>query len=238
MSRAPSMSGISTEARSRYRTIEEMVVWAVREAILRGTFKPGEKLPQEPLAQALGVSRIPVRAAFRQLEAEGLVVLFPNRGAFVRSLDPSEVEEIYDLRIILETFALRSAMERVTEAEIEELSALADRMDDLGDGEEFFDLRQTFYQRLYDLAGRPRTAEMISKLRADVGRYWLSLRVVGHGDSGHRVITDAIRARDPVAAEAWLEEHLTKVSKELQLRVHAQHRSGEDDERPTLVTNH
>ena len=221
------MSEIASDARSRYRTIEEMVVWAIREAILRGAFKPGEKLPQERLAEALGVSRIPVRAAFRQLEAEGLVVIFPNRGAFVRSLDPSEVAEIYDLRIILEKFALRSAMERLGESEIAELSDLAARMDEVGEGDEFLDLRQRFYRRLYEIAARPRTVEMILKLRADVGRYWLTLRVVGHEDSGHRVIVDAIRAGDPVSAEQWLEEHLTKVSKELQLRVQAQH-SGDE----------
>lgn len=214
-----SMEGIASEATSKYRTVEEMVVAAVREAILSGIFKPGEKLPQEQLAQSLGVSRIPVRAGLRKLEAEGLVVFYPHRGATVRMLQRSEVAEIYDLRILLETFALRSAVEHITPEEVEELSELANELDQPGEGDDWLELRQGFYRRLYTIAGRPRTADLIERLRADVGRYWLGVRVVEHGRAEHRVIVDAVRERDTKAAEEWLAQHLTKVSHELQRRI-------------------
>lgn len=214
-----SMEGIASEAASKYRTVEEMVVAAVREAILSGIFKPGEKLPQEQLAQSLGVSRIPVRAGLRKLEAEGLVVFYPHRGATVRMLKRGEVAEIYELRILLETFALRSAVERITPEEVEELSALADELDQPGEGDDWLELRQAFYRRLYTIARRPRTADLIERLRADVGRYWLGVRVVEHGRAEHRVIVDAVRAGDTKAAEEWLTQHLTKVSSELQRRI-------------------
>lgn len=214
-----SMEGIANEAASKYRTVEEMVVAAVREAIVSGVYKPGEKLPQEQLAQSLGVSRIPVRAGLRKLEAEGLVVFYPHRGATVRRLEVSEVAEIYDMRILLETFALKSAIDRVTPEEVDELTQLADELDQPGEGDDWLELRQEFYRRLYTIADRPRTADLISKLRADVGRYWLGVRVVEHGRAEHRVIVEAVRAGDSKKAEEWLARHLTKVSKELQRRI-------------------
>jgi DNA-binding GntR family transcriptional regulator len=215
----PSLDRIARAARSNYRTVEEMVVAAIREAVLSGIYGPGDKLPQEKLAQALGASRIPVRAALRQLEAEGLVVFSPHRGATVRTLEPSDVQEMYELRILLETFAVRSAIEQITPDEVDELEAIVDDLDRLGEGEEWLKLREHFYSRLYAIAGKPLTAELIAKLRADVGRYWLSLRLVDHSSTTHRVIIDAIRAGDAKEAEAWLAEHLTNVSEELQRRV-------------------
>ena len=213
------MELIANRATPRYRTVEEMVVAAVREAILSGIYKPGEKLPQEQLAQSLGVSRIPVRAGLRQLESEGLVVFYPHRGAAVRRLEVSEIAEIYDLRILLESFALKSAISKISSDEVDELMLLAEQLDQPGDGDDWVELRQQFYRRLYAIAERPRTADMISRLRADVGRYWLGLRVVEHQRSEHRVIVDAVRDRDPNTAELWLAEHLTEVSTELQRRV-------------------
>lgn len=224
----PSIDQIARAAQSNYRTVEEMVVAAIREAVLSGIYGPGDKLPQEKLAQALGASRIPVRAALRQLEAEGLVVFSPHRGATVRRLEPADVEEIYELRILLETFALRSAIAEITAAEVDELEAIVEELDRLGEGEEWLGLREHFYSRLYAIARRPLTAELIAKLRADVGRYWLSLRLVDHSSTTHRVIIDAIRAGDAKEAETWLAEHLTSVSKELQRRVGAQQSATRD----------
>lgn len=228
MTDPPSIDQIAQAAKSNYRTVEEMVVAAIREAVLSGIYGPGDKLPQEKLAQALGASRIPVRAALRQLEAEGLVVFSPHRGATVRTLEPADVEEIYELRILLETFALRSAIDEITPAEVDELEAIVEELDRIGEGEEWLRLREHFYSRLYAIARKRLTAELITKLRADVGRYWLSLRLVDHSSTTHRVIIDAIRAGDAREAEAWLAEHLSSVSRELQRRVAAQQSPSRD----------
>ena len=226
MTRAPddvTLEQIANQARSRYRTAEEMVTSAIREAVLAGVYQPGEHLPQEQLAEALGVSRIPVRTALRQLEAEGLVVLEPHRGATVRVLEAADIEEIYQLRILLETFLVRSVISLATAEDIDALDSIADDLDRLEEGPDWLALRERFYDRLYESAKRPLTAELIAKLRADVGRYWLSLRLSDHESRGHGVIVEAIRNRDPEAAEAWLSEHLTEVSSELQRRV-AEHK--------------
>ena len=222
MNEAPSdvtIEQIAERARSRYRTVEEMVTAAIREAILSSVYGPGDKLPQEHLAQELGVSRIPVRAALKHLEAEGLVVFTPHRGATVRALGAADIEEIYQLRILLETFAMRSAMELVTADQLDTLEAIARELDRLDEGPEWLLLRERFYEQLYAVAKRPLTAEIISKLRADVGRYWLTLRLSDHGSGGHRVIVEAMRKGDSEAAEAWLTDHLNEVSSELQRRV-------------------
>ncbi len=213
------IEAIAERARSQYRTVEEMVTAAIREAILSGVYGPGEKLPQEHLAGELAVSRIPVRAALKHLEAEGLVVFTPHRGATVRALEAADIEEIYQLRILLETFALRSAIRLVTPEELDVLERIAAELDRVDEGPNWLKLRERFYERLYAIAKRPLTAEIIGKLRADVGRYWLSLRLSDHGSGGHHVIVEAMRAGDSEGAETWLAEHLDEVSRQLQRRV-------------------
>ena len=212
----------------RFRTAEEMVVSVLRESILLGALAPGHRLRQESLAEELGVSRVPIRAALRHLESEGLVVSVPHKGAMVRRLEPEEIAETYELRILLETHALRAAVERVTAEEVGELQALADEIDRLTPGDDWLDATEAFYMRLYEIAGRPLTADLIARLRTNVGRYWLSLKVLHHEGFTHRVIVDAIAAGDSTEAEAWLVDHLTLVSKELQRRVR-DHRAVHED---------
>ena len=96
------------------QSVEEVVTNALREAILSGELRPGDRLLQEQLAEQLRVSRIPLRDALRRLEAEGLVRIGPRRGAEVTSLTPSDVKEIYDLRIKLETELLEAAIAALT----------------------------------------------------------------------------------------------------------------------------
>ena len=92
-------------ANLRCSTVEEAVTAALREAIITGVLKPGERLRQAALAKELNTSRVPVAAALHNLAAEGLVDYAPHRGAAVRVLEPEELEETYQLRIVLETFA-------------------------------------------------------------------------------------------------------------------------------------
>lgn len=210
---------IALTASTQYRTVEDMVTWAIREAILVGLYRPGDKLPQEKLATDLGVSRVPVRASLRKLEAEGLVIISPHKGATVRRLAPEEVAEIYELRIVLETYALQSAIKHLTDEQIDELSRLADKLDASGDAAELPVLREQFTSALLTMSKRPRTADIVARLRADVGRYWLGFRAVRDDHyhlSTHRLLVDALRSRDLRKAQTWIREHFTAVSEELQ----------------------
>src|SRR5215510_2814010 len=92
------------------QTTADSVAAALRTALHQGRWSPGTALRQEELAAEFGVSRIPVREALNKLQAEGLVVVEPNRGAFVASLSVADVHEVFDLRVLLECDALRHAI--------------------------------------------------------------------------------------------------------------------------------
>src|SRR5438874_5121119 len=96
-----------------YRTMQQIVTEKLRGAILDGTFKPNERLNPADLAKVLVVSRIPTREALRTLEAEGLVTFYPHRGAVVSTMSPEEIEEVYEIRILLEISAAQRAVKRM-----------------------------------------------------------------------------------------------------------------------------
>jgi DNA-binding GntR family transcriptional regulator len=179
------------------------------------------------LAEKLGVSRIPVRSALFQLESDGLVELRPHRGAVVRALTPRQIDEIYDIRIQLESHALRLAMASMTVERLRQLSILAREMDDVDDGDGWVDARIAFYSELYDAAQNPLLVNMIERLRSDVGRYWLRRRKVGR-EPGHRPLLEFVTAGDANAAVAWLQQHLRDVAAELRVLVeHGGSRDGD-----------
>jgi len=98
-------------------TRQDAVLDAIREAIYRGEIEPGARIIQEDLAARLGVSRIPIREAFRTLQAEGLVALERNRGAICRPLDAKDLADLYDVRLTLEMLAVRTAAARYANLE-------------------------------------------------------------------------------------------------------------------------
>src|SRR5262245_28054724 len=108
------------------QTIASMTITALRERILRGDYPEGEPLRQDAIADELGVSRIPVREALRQLEAEGLVTFSPHRGAVVSSLSLEEIDELFELRADIECDLLRRAIPRMTEEQLERATDVLD----------------------------------------------------------------------------------------------------------------
>lgn len=185
----------------------------IREGILDGTLPPGMKLRQETLADSIGISRVPVRSALIQLEADGLVEVLPRRGAVVRALSLSEANEVYQLRILLEREALRISMSEMNPERLEHLRELAQRADDTSEGSEFVAARTAFYSALYDSEHRPLTWELIEQLRLKLGRYVLGWRLVSHSDhhESHSHLMDMIASGDVEGSSAMLEAHLTRV---------------------------
>src|SRR3982751_6667727 len=109
------------------QTIAGMTVEALRERILRGDYPDGEPLRQDALAVELGVSRIPVREALRQLEAEGLVTFNPHRGAVVSSLSLDEIAELFELRAEIECDLLRRAIPKMTKEQLDRAGEVLSR---------------------------------------------------------------------------------------------------------------
>ena len=219
------LAEIAYRANLRYSTVEEAVTAALREAIITGVLKPGERLRQVPLAKELNASRVPVTAALHTLEAEGLVDYTPHREAKVRVLASEELEETYQLRIVLETFALRLAIERISPADVDELADLAEQIDGMADPDQRRELTDRFYRRVYTAAHCPLTAAIVGRLRAGLGRYWTNIDNIHNRHSMYNVLMDAIRAKDSDRAGQWIAEHLTAVRAEIQQRISANQNS-------------
>lgn len=148
-----------------YGTTSRRVADALRAEILSGRMVPGARIRQEEIADELGASRVPVREALRILEADGLVTLVANTGAWVAELSDAECREIYHIRERVEPLLLRFAAGGLGEAQIAELEDLARRMEESLDVEEFLRLDREFHLLSY----RPAETRMLGDL---VARLW------------------------------------------------------------------
>ncbi|RWW90988.1 hypothetical protein BHE74_00000020 [Ensete ventricosum] len=188
-------------------TAEEEAYNFLLDAICSGRYRKGDRLIAEDIASEIDMSRMPVREAFRRLDAQGLVTLRPNRGAIVSGLDIDELHEVFEMRSALEGLAVRVAVGRIGERQLAALERMLDEMDDYRDESAAWVSRhRAFHEYLCSLSGRPRLMKQISALYSLVEapmRLWLQ-----HGDKPlsarqeHAVILDAIRAGDAARAEA------------------------------------
>jgi len=192
-------------------TAQDLVLTSVREAILTAALPPGSRLRQEKLAEMFGTSRIPVREALRALEYEGLVSSIPYRGFTVTELDADDIEEVYDLRILLESHAIRLAVPLMTDDDLAALEGLYAEMVAAPTADGQLAAREQFYIRLYSMTGRPRLVGLISRLRQEVARSlrWPTLQ---HAPSHHERFFEAIRAGDADGAAALLASHYRRVA--------------------------
>lgn len=206
-----SLEQLAREFSTGYRSVGAMVYEVLKDAILSGALAPGEKLRQETLADAIGVSRLPVRSALIQLEAEGLVIFHERRGAMVSTLSEPQVREIYELRAVLEGFALREAIRTMTPARLASLRRLATVADSEGEGLEFVEARNRFYDELYGSQARPMLAQIVSDLRLKVGGYLLGRRMDSVHGHTHGGLVDVIAGGDADRAVEVLTHHLQVV---------------------------
>ena len=195
----------------------ELVAAVLREAITTGQLKANQPLPQDEIATQLRVSHIPVREALRQLQSEGLVDYQPNRGATVSALGPAEIAEIYEIRVILETAAIRQAVPHLTRAQLDRAGAILHQGAQAHDGATWGSLDVEFHQLIYGLDRRPQLREMIAGLLRRVDRYWLThglmLKYREEFDREHAGLLAALERRDAEGASRLLEQHLSGASR-------------------------
>lgn len=206
-----SLERLAARLTGGYRSVGSMVYEILRDAIVSGTLAPGEPLRQESLAEAIGVSRVPVRSALIQLESDGLVRFQDRRGAVVTALTPAQVDEIYDIRLLLETHALRKSMAAMTPERLDRLRALADEADHQAEGSSFVEARTRFYREFYDASANPELVELIDELRLKVGRYLLGWKVGHDKEHSHAGLVGAVATGDPEHAVSLLQTHLSEV---------------------------
>jgi DNA-binding GntR family transcriptional regulator len=157
-------------------SLAEIAYRQVRDAILSGAFSAGHPLGQEEIALQIGTSRVPLREALKRLEAEGLVIHRPRRGYVVTSLDPEEITDIFDIRMLLEERAGYLATLRATPEDVAELKERLYAMDGISTAEpdqilRFVEANRAFHDRLYLGSGRPQLCRLMAVLRTNVERY-------------------------------------------------------------------
>ena len=188
------------------------IVDVLRDSIRAGVWAPGVALRQGDLAERFGTSRIPVREALQTLQSEGLVIIEPNRGAFISTLSRDALDEIFDLRVLLEGDALRHAIPHHDERTLRYIGAIQRELNAATDPHEWIRLDRLFHQELYAPAGRVQTLKMIGTLRALVERFYLAKlsprsRRAGWKDE-HESLVAAVRAGQVKRAVGLLEAHL------------------------------
>ncbi len=184
----------------------QVVADRIEDAIMTGQFKPGEHLSQDRLARAFGVSRIPMRDALTILDAKGLVALDYRRRAIVRTVTPELLRETYSIRMLLEPYAARLAIEQMSPPERESVLRSCDAMDAIADDPKRGRLaRQAFYKLFYSCAGSELLVDMIMKLRRMVERYHV-INLINpdiHGD-----LRKFISSGDARGVDRWVIDHL------------------------------
>jgi len=225
------MARIAQEQAPLVRNASAAATELIRAAILDGRLPPGQRLKEEELARELGISRTPVREALLILQAEGLVDAAPNRGAVVRSHAAGDLEDLYQLRALLEGYATRRAAANITEAALESLEASCDRFEELMDSEvqELVKENLLFHNVILDAAQSRRVAELIRKVIELPLVYrsyiWYSIdqrRISAHY---HRQITRALEMRDGERAELVMKEHVFEARDVLVGQIRAQEMS-------------
>ena len=202
----------------------------IERMILAGDLKAGAKLTEASIAELLGVSRGPVREAFRALESSGLVRLEKNRGVFVRQISLREADEIYELRAILDEFVGRRLAQIATPAQVRELRQLVDRMEKAtarNDVDAYLATNLAFHDRLVELAGNAKLLGTYRRLVNELNLFRRATLTQGGAlpvsTREHRDIVDRIAAGQVAAAGRALHEHVLAS----RARLHALYGDGE-----------
>jgi DNA-binding GntR family transcriptional regulator len=197
------------------QTLTAATLEAIRERILGGVYAEGEPLRQDAIASELGVSRIPVREALRQLEVEGLVTFSPHRGAVVSTFSIAEIEELFELRARIESDLVAHAVPQLTPTDLERLDDILEAYDTAfqrGDVATWGDLNWQLHSTILAAAHRPLTLKIAENLHSHSDRYARMQLSLTHGESRasqeHRAIVAAARRRNAARASQLMSTHI------------------------------
>jgi DNA-binding GntR family transcriptional regulator len=203
---------LSPIALENYRPLREIVFDTLREAIITGVLKPGERLMEVQLAEEMGVSRTPVREAIRKLELENFVVMVPRKGAYVADISTKDIVDVFEIRAALEGLAAGLAAERITDEELDELEIILVQNAECCSLEELIAIDTKFHDVLYRASRNDRLVQIISNLREQIQRFRSTTlaspgRVKGTLEE-HKNIVDAVSKRNINLARQLAQEHI------------------------------
>ena len=205
---------VNNEASDAY-SLRGRVFNKLRENILNGVYDEGEELKEIAIGKELGVSRTPVREAFRQLELVGLIQIVPNKGAYVTGITPKDIHDIYMIRSSLEGMAAKLAVKNITKEQLEEMEEnvyLASFHASKGHMEQMTELDSRFHHILYEACG----SKMLENLLQDFHQYVIRIRkkTLSTKERGvasneeHKAIMEAIKSKDEKKAEKLANTHI------------------------------
>lgn len=199
-----------------FKTRTQLVEEAIRTKILKGELKTGQPLRQDALAKEFNVSRIPVREALMQLEAQGLVSFEAHKGATVTELSPDKIDELFELRAVVECHILERAIQNMTDEDLARANDIRQRFDEVvsrGDQiEEWSNYNYELHKALYAPANMPETMDVIYNLNTKCDRYirmqLLFTEGTAKADSEHKALVEMCQNRDIDGAKYMLKKHI------------------------------
>ena len=198
-----------------YLPLRDVVFNTLRQAILKGELKPGERLMEIALAERLGVSRTPIREAMRKLELEGLVVMIPRRGAQVANITEKDLNDVLEVRIALENMAIEKACQNMTEDSMSKFWVAAkafERTTAEGDLVKMAEADVAFHEIIYQASDNRRLIQVLNNLREQIYRYRVEYLKEEETRNllvrEHEEITRAIRERDVKNAQRIAYQHI------------------------------
>lgn len=205
-----------------------LVARRIREAILSGRLRPGDRIPQDTLAREFGTSRIPVREALAELESEGLIALVPHAGARVAKFDLAELEEVYRIRESVEPMLIAESAQHLTDEQLAELRLTVGAIEASTAGpENWLQLDRRFHVATYAGADLPRARTLVESFWNRTQHYRRALILALDAKAfeivhlEHRAILDALERRSSDDAATALRSHIRRTRKTLKKRAHA-----------------
>lgn len=221
-----------------YLPLRDVVFNTLRQAILKGELKPGERLMEIALAERLGVSRTPIREAMRKLELEGLVVMIPRRGAQVANITEKDLNDVLEVRLALENMAIEKACNRMTEDQMDKLWIAAREFEKTmteGNLVRLAEADVEFHEIIYQASDNRRLNQVLNNLREQIYRY----RVEYLKDEEtrnvlvkeHEELYHAIKERDVSRALEISSKHIENQRKAIIQSIEADQEAGEKKEK-------
>jgi DNA-binding GntR family transcriptional regulator len=214
------------------KLLSEDIAESIKTAIIKGKFKPGQKISEGELAESMGISRTPLREAFRKLENEGFIKIIPRKGAVVVDIDAEEAINLYEIKSTLEGLAARLAAANMKEKDIGKLERVNEELKELidkNDLESFYRMHTRFHEGFVKLCGNKRLIQMISNLNDHFNRFGIiSLTLPGQFEKAieqHEEIIKAYKSGDPNLVEKRVKtnvmtggrvlvDHLTRIQEQ------------------------
>lgn len=209
------LAALATPDRSPPRSLRDEAYETIKARIIMCLYRPGEALSEAAVSSTLGIGRTPVRQAFDRLMRDGLVEVLPRKGIMVRPISQDEIRDMVEVRLLNEGFCARLAAQRATAGDIAALEANVARgvrASAISDVATLMALDREFHAVISAAAGNAILGEILRALHEKAQRIWfVSLRAPEHHNrvvDQHGGIVDAIRSRDPDAAEAAVRAHI------------------------------